>query len=328
MFSNTITTKINDHYSANTKKSVYSRLRRIFKLMDVTDNDLNQLIRNDGKDLLTAMEQIEKGKTTLIYTVITVLKLCDIKYPKCWDKCITDWKKDERKVTHNKKQNATPNEDLDINKIQQHFYHKLTKRTPQYAYKKNEDGEKVKYQSGTRAPKISKQKHVRCTLFTLLKRCPLRLTTMSKLKWEDNDTNNYIDLDNHLMVIRQSKTSNKKKEHRKLPLDDSVCKILKAHKKYMNSERVFPNKDGNRTSSECMEGLYRNAVKLWCKETGVPYKDGEMGIHQLRAKSATKDFKNKIQINCTYEELEMIINGCKERGHTVSTVLQHYVLGN
>ena len=85
-------------------------------------------------------------------------------------------------------------------------------------------------------------------LFTLLKRCPLRLTTLSKLQWEDKENNNYINLDNQLMVIRQSKTSTKKKEHRKLPLDDNICEILKAHKKYVGSDWVFPDKNNNRTS--------------------------------------------------------------------------------
>ena len=163
MFSNDITNKINNHYSINTRKSVYSRIRRIFKLMDVTDNDLNELTRNEGKDLLTAMEQIEKGKTTTIYTIISVLKLCDIAYPKCWDKCITEWKKEEKKYTHEKKQNASPNTDLDIDKIQQYYYDKLTKRVPQFRFRINKNGDKERYQSGTRAAAVNKLNHMRCT---------------------------------------------------------------------------------------------------------------------------------------------------------------------
>ena len=85
--------------------------------------------------------------------------------------------------------------------------------------------------------------------------------------------------------------------------------------------------NNNRTSSESMEGIYRNSVMHFCKETGIDYVPGRMGIHELRSIHATKDMKGKISLNCTFEELEMIVNGCKERGHSIVTALQHYCLG-
>ena len=303
MISEQLTAKINEHYAKNTTKCVFSRIRRVFKLMEI--NNLQDMTRNKGKDLLEAIKDIP-GNSTLLHCMIKVCRLDDIEVPGCW---CTEGKKmgmKQKKDAHIKKRNTEYNNDLDIVKIKEYFV------------EKNKEGT------------WCKKKQMRSTLFAILNRCPLRLTTIAKLQWEDNNKNNYIDLskEHPEIVIRESKNSKKVQDMRRLPIDKDLRKLLKRHKRKIESEYVFPNKHDTATDTGCMEAIYRNAIKLYCKENEIEYKQKEMGIHMLRSMQASKDMKGKIdlRINCSEDELRTIIDNCKERGHSLFTALQYYAL--
>lgn len=334
MFDKDLTDKINAIYGKNTIRSVYSRMKRIFRLMNIEDNDLNKIMEDNGNKLIEAIEQTtESGRGVLIFQVIKVLNLADIPVPDHVIDKARSYRKKAESIHYKAKKEKSINTELDINKIQQYYYDKLHKPKTRYSINKvDENGNPKEIKPSKQQP--SRLKYIRLVIFTILKRCPIRFGEMEEMKYIDDNTNNYINLDKAMILIRKHKVAKitKKQNVRKIPLSPEECDILRECKDYLNSDYVIPyiRKDIPEKPSGLngIEGVYRHAIKHYCKENGIKYVHRCMGIHTLRSIAATNDTKDKIKINCNINELEQIMRNAQQRGHSLTTILKYYVYGD
>lgn len=335
MFNTDLQEKIKANYNERSIKSVYSRMRRIFKLMNIEDEDLHKLVKNDGNDLLNALDNTQlSGRLVLLYQIIKVLRLADIEVPQKLIDTAKSIKKDVNKIHYSNRKNKVMNNDLNIEKMQEYFYNKLFQEEKRYSTKlKNKDGNPLELKP--KKPYQSRYRYIRVVLFTLLKRCPCRLSDYTDMRYDDNDKDNFIDLNNQVMIIRNDKASRlaktKKNTPRKIILSEDECNLLAKCKDYLNTDYVIPDvkKNINKPAKlESIETVYRHSVMAYCKAKDIKYIGGEMGIHALRSIQATNDTKDKLEINCSIDELEQILKRAHERGHSINTILKYYVYGS
>jgi hypothetical protein len=329
MFSEDIQNKINKNYVPYTVKCVYSRIKRVFKLMNIKDYDLSKLVINNGDDLINAINQVTiTVKPVLLYQVIKLLEIANIECPRKVIEAAKKFRVDANKeIYKQKKDSDLVNPEFNIQNIYNFFYDELFKETKIYSkIKKDNNGEPLELK--TLYLKPTRTKYLRLVLFTLLKRRACRLSEFVNMKYSDDGQNNFIDLKEYYIMVRKQKSSNltKKASTRKLLLSSNECIMLNKCKEYLNSNFVLPNKHNKPLCLNDIEALYRKSILKFCKVKNIEYKRGKMGIHMLRAIEATEDIKDKINLTCKMDDLERIIKHAYERNHSLETMLKYYIL--
>ncbi len=296
--------ELENAYSKSTLKAVHSRMRKIFKLMKIEDEDINKVIVNDCKDLIDAVDTLpEISRHPLLFQVLAICRIMKLKQSKTLLKKATIYKETSKKRLLEQHKTRSSNTDLDITKIQKYYYDRFhTAKT------------KTKLASA------------RLVLFTILNNTPIRLTEICNIKYEDDNIHNHVNLDNGRITIRMHKNSKKGGKTRKIKLSQEEIDIIKCHKKILQTEFLIPKLKGDHSKNDTngIEGLYRNSIKNYCKVHDIDYKKNAFGIHMLRSIEQTKNIKNKITLNCSVEELENILKRCNELGHDMGTMLQYY----
>ena len=143
---------------------------------------------------------------------------------------------------------------------------------------------------------------------------PLRLNEcLVDLFWSDDGSNNYIDIENRVMVIRHHKTERSSVGTKTFTLGDRLVEDLKFYQDKMAKigqfKRVFI---GNRTpiidspmSSQGATEFFTKLMKSYCKEMNVEWKPRSMGIHQVRKSYASTAVDN---IGITSEQINALLN--------------------
>jgi hypothetical protein len=308
---------IDQHYSEAGRASIKCSIKKAFKHFNITDP--NMFLRNGGQDLIDYTD-----KATIFYRIIGFVKKLNpgVEIPKIVSKRGAELRKMAKQDTFERKRTQKPNELLCINKIQQHYHDQLYKPIVNTS---KATGKKL----APRTPRPSVCKHTRCALFTILQRCPLRFSSVCDLEWQDDGKNNCIDLGTKKLIIRNSKTSRKKKKagiNCNISLPDEAIDTLTKYKTYMgNPKYVFPKGDTHKSSNDISQ-CYLSAVKLFM---GDKYKKGDkIGIHMLRSIAATEDFKKCLVLRegATLEDVERMFANAFERGHSIKTSIGNYVL--
>ena len=114
---------------------------------------------------------------------------------------------------------------------------------------------------------------------------PLRLNELLvDLFWSDDGSNNYIDIEKKVMMIRHHKTEKSKVGSKSFILSDRLIEDLKYYKSHMakigDFTRVFI---GNQSpiidksmSQQCSSDFFRSLMKAYCKENNVEWKNSKI----------------------------------------------------
>jgi integrase len=302
LFSAELYEKIVAHYSKTTLRAVYSRVRAVYRRMNITE--FSELLRGGGADLITAVSQFNSGRSSGMYMFKKLIDLAGLEVPGCLLSAAEQWKKEEVAAQLKKRETRVVNPSkLSAKDVYQLFA-----------------GQKSKSALNSR----------RRVLFAILSETPIRLTEMSGMKYEDDDESNWADLENSMLVIRKHKNSKKgKKGVRKIPITAGTVAEIERHRTIVDSPFLFPH---IHDSTEPVAGgnieiLYRSAVKKYCSKTGTEYVAGNMGIHTLRAANEQKSMAPLLNLNISAKDLGKILENCKRLGHDPVTALQYYTGG-
>lgn len=298
---NTVITSLNKKYSPSTMKQVKCCYRRVAKLMTKVESP-KDLLRNNTEDLQTALDKIPiTSRSTCTAYILAIIKV-ENEVPDNLQQYATKQRNDCRSEHIKNRQTKKINKDLDCSKLKEFFIANNNKRTKRKPF--------------------SVQKSNRAVLFSLLNDMPVRLSEFADMGF-NNESSNYIDIDNKQMIIRKHKTG---KSKRVIDLSDDTIELIKTHKENTNSAYLFhqgldnskPMKGSN------LEELYRNAVKSYCNTSGVEYVPKQSGIHSLRSNKECKNLEPLLKNTVTEKEMLEIVDTCKKMGHSLETAIVNY----
>jgi hypothetical protein len=317
LYTNEITAKINNHFTnLNTRKSFTSRINKIAKLINATN--ISDFIKNDGNDVITAINTLSKvSQSIYLANILSLIEFADLKCEKLSDHIKLLYSK--RNEIDDQRHKQDLNEDLDINKVYQYFYDQL--------YKPIERVNKKGIQLTPKIPVWSNMRSQRCTIFSILKCCPIRLTELTNCKYVDDKINNYVNLEKKQLVVKICKNNAKGAKTRFIKLDDNTIDIITKHRAKINSEYLISttidNINRSMNTAE-IEQLHRLAIKAYCKGNSIEYTKGKFGIHNWRGQRATETCKELTDLGIDYEKLKAIDKKCRELDHSLLTSLRFY----
>ncbi len=313
--------KIRDHYSNPvTCRNAINRLKKIAK--DLNCKCIDDLLYIDLQLIINHVKKMnESSRAINMHQIKTMFKLMEIPIPDEISKACDEFTKQKNKVyiEHRKK---PLNNSIDIDNIYQFFYNKCFELKKTTIMKKNKDSH---YKVITYVkPRYSMLKAIRLVLFSILRDRCVRLSDLVNLKFEDDGSNNYIDVFKNTMTIRNDKTSRlskkKKYEDRVIKLSEDTIRNIKFFRIYCLTDYLIPNYDKTDSITlDTLKNTFNTSMKLYCKENNIPYVAQLCGIHELRRHEVKKDIDG-----IDMEQLLKIQEACKARGHTIQTMLNHY----
>jgi integrase len=156
------------------------------------------------------------------------------------------------------------------------------------------------------------------SLFSVLRCCPIRLSEFHKIRFVDNKINNYIDIKNKSIIIREHKNTKKTDNVRLVAIDDLCVEDLK---KYLNNSPKSVELFENKTKKQ-IQNIFSEVIKSYKKVFGIK---NSLGIHQLRTQEEMKNMK-ALKPGMKTEDLNKMISRSKELGHSLETALTYYTV--
>lgn len=150
-------------------------------------------------------------------------------------------------------------------------------------------------------------------IFTILVDTPLRLNELVGMRWVDNDEDNYIDLEEGSIVIRNHKAK-KSLGTKKHKLNDDAIAFLKLFKEKWPYDFVLIRNEKPYQSEPATQGSLRSLFHRFMKKWKAEHNIGkEVGIHNLRQNYATKKL-NALGLGAV--EMQAIRELQNQMGHT------------
>ena len=293
---------LNKYTNESTRKIIINILKWYQKVLDV-DTPLTYQNFDDNTSLI-----IDKLKTIAISSQQTSLayleciyKLKSLKFPEPYEAHLKDIRiqlDEKHKIDNNK--DISDETKLDINDVQIWLKQKLNK--------------------------INLTNWMNYVIIAILNEIPLRSNPLSNIEWIDTQTNNYIDLINHTIILRKHKTIGIKTFY----FSDSLKQILDDYKQYqatlLITSYVFIQKNKILVSQPQTEmGINKmlNYInRCYCDAHDYPISDHRLSIHFIRHQYASREIK---RCNISQEQIRALLNMSEHLGHgSLNTTLNHY----
>lgn len=292
--------KVKDNYKESTYKTVLNTFRKIHAMYPKV-NKIEELIKKE--DIMKDFEKNNIVNSTLVnymFNTIKVCKLTGFEPPIDWNIDTLELKRKQEEIRMRNRNKRVINHDVDAKKICDFF-----KKQPYETSK------------------------VKIALFSILSSCPVRLTELSEMTWQDDKKHNYLDLNKKHMLIRNHKNGNKPRIVRLT--DDTVKDIQRYLLSFSDDPKyvfTFPTDMQKSYTATQLQCMFRNACKYYCKKSNIKYESFKFGIHEMRSVDATKSIGNVLNGGAINSEdlLEMIKRN-QELGHSLIMALKHYTSG-
>lgn len=277
---------IEGHYSEQSLKNVKSLAKKIneniplkhFKEINDKADEFNKVINNMGYS--------SAHKANLIFQIVKILKLIGVDVNEKYDLLVKQIGKDRQQENlkkREKKQFCNVTIDDLYNFVKTHNKPITT-----------------------------------IALFSVLRCCPIRLSEFHKIRFVDNKTNNFIDIKNKCIIVREHKNKKKTDNVRIVKIDDLCVEDLNNYKKENSATvELFENK-----TKKQIQSIFSEVIKSYKKVYGIKI---SLGIHQLRTQEEMKNMK-ALKPGMKTEDLNKMISRSKELGHSLETALTYYTV--
>ncbi len=319
--------KLNAHYNNRvTCRNAVNRVKKIAK--DLNCNGVEDLLDIDPQLIVDHIQQKnESSRSINMHQIKTMFQLMDKPIPNKISKACDEFTKQKNKVYREQQKNKQLNDSIDIDKIYQYFHDQCFKPVARTFKKKDRKGE-IKTVTQNIKPRFSMLKASRLVLFSILRDRCVRLSDLVDVTFTDTENNNYINMDENKLIIRNDKSSRlsgkKKYENREINLSSDTIENIKYFKDNCGSDYLFTNcKKTDSVTLDTLKNSFNTSMKFYCKQNNIEYIPQLCGIHELRRHEAKRDIDG-IDI----QQLLKIQEACKARGHTIQTMLNHYTRVN
>jgi integrase len=309
---------LKNHYSNQTFKNIKLKLNKIFTQMNITKiDDLDT-----DKFINICNEYINLGtRSTLINHTNTLYKLMGKEPSDKFKEYVLKSNDEAIKYRNERNKNKINNEDIDCSDMAAYWFDK---------YNNHKSIRKVKSKDKTydyTSWKFCRETSCKYILYSILSIAPIRITELTKCKYEDDKKHNYLDLDNKILHIRVHKNSNKKSgKDRTITLTDDLIEHIKKHKDYTGSEWLMCNSKKDPINGSDMFNKLSNATKKYCNDKDIKYIPGRSGIHSFRSKFAKKECDN-IGIKIDIDDFDRLVKMAEDLGNSPMTLIRDYITG-
>ena len=274
--------KIKSNYKASTLRNTWYLVRSLHKMIKF----------HSFKDLVNKTNEIDKKifmndslsicmKCNYIFGIKGLLRLCGVeKFDDRLEEMCLLLSKERADLQMKKRDKRVITSDITINDI--------------YGYVKE------KYNTGDPIWMLS-----------ILKCCPIRVSEFYGMSKIDRGDNNYIDVNNKRLIIR----NHKNKGIREVKLDKDTLNDLK--------DCVDICKD---LTEKQIKDKFSYILRAYKKENNIG-KDVKLGIQEFRAQ-AEMDNMSKLKPDMSSKELEKLLSRSKELGHSLESALLYYTAGD
>lgn len=314
MFSETLTIKINNIYNDTTVKNLKTSIRKLYKYLNINSVTYDKMhIINNVDTILDFINSLNVNVAKLYLNYyVKLLSFEDITLNKLSQhlKKVIELSNEKRK--ENKEEKLI---DIDINDVYKYFYDILHNA---YEYEDKRNNKVIKR---SKPAKFSLTRCYRTVLFSILSDTPVRLTELSHMKFMDDGTSNFIDIENKRMFIRNQKV---KQKPRIIKLKDNTINDIKYLIAQVNPPYLFMKK---RCAEECsmdgdnIEQVLRCAMNEYKKAKSISHIPHKFGIHSIRHNKVSKQYN---EINLKIAEIKEILSLSQNMGHSISTQIRDY----
>lgn len=267
---------IEANYKPTTLRNMWYLVRSIRKNIEFDMfTELKDKTEKVKENVFNSDEMSVGVKSNYIFAVIKLLKLCGIEPDEELEKMGREIAKQKKKYQSKKREERVIQKKFDVNSL--------------YEFVKDVyDGDIL-------------------SMFTILRCCPIRITEFCGMSTIDTGDNNYIDLKNGKIIVRQHKT----KGERVVKLDKTALEDLKG------CETIFEG-----MTEKQVQDKFSTVIRYYKKVKNIP-SNITIGIHELRAQCEMQNM-SVLRPGMSSEELEKMIERSKELGHSLETALKYY----
>ena len=227
----------------------------------------------------------DRFKANILFTIKKLLTLCKCKVPDGLEQLARYYTDEANKQHHIKRDQRVINTHVTSTDLYEWGKTKFTQHDPKIA------------------------------MLTILRCCPIRISEFENMSTVDDGNNNYIDLAEGKLVVKNHKTS-KGNKPRYVDLDALAMIDL------LNFKGVlFPGK-----TDKQLQDMFTYMVNRFKIDNNID-SSISLGIHELRAAAEIKNFE-KLNPAMSSDDIESLSNRCQELGHSMVTALKYYTSPN